>query len=927
MDPFTDIGAFPIGTSGSVFRDQWTASMVRCAMLPAQSPESKFSECALCKKKWPMELLWHSASCGNCESLRCAPCHRRLQRQPVRNSQPLSLTVLIRGSVNAAQVFSMNQVCNHVFNQEGMVVEESVLTLGNGKCAVRLRLKDDQTLYQVLRSAVPNCNIDYLPVAPDNSLYCVEVVSASSKHRLPSNADLERWLINLGGCSVVRVSSVTRFRALVQLADSISWEAALALNGEIVPCSNMEPIVAVMPATLEPHHNLETTTTDSTFSDSRPSGRMEILVLRALRDLPKAARRVVTSFLPMQLLVPADCTLQEALEQRPALIFLSSGSHHLPNGIRITSPVEVIGDADATEILLGGPVTICSAHGARMRNITFRVDPAANRPLASLLRVDASHLEAICWISHKSSQTSAFPSEACWAREPFAVCRGDESTVRLERCHFVGGRHAIDARGSIGLHRSHWRRGRNGFDVSAWLLRCRADWSTTDISDEVPVQFAMDAEKASRGSWPQWASRRCTRVHLHHCHIEGASEEALHAWRGADVTMSDCWVHHCGLGVSIAHSRGCNVDQTMQLLKQRPSRIVLERNIFEDLSTHSWSAAAALGCLVLCGGADESAQKLVAYREALETTECAQSKSFHPIDVILRRNKVTRCSMGFQACQVTLAAEENEFNELHLGAFHFRDSNSTLAKNRIDHVTGTAISISAETQRQCSGLLQKNTIRFCTLGVRVTSKVPLKVDSCDDKLENNKDAIDIQGVGCNVAIKRCTMQGSQRCGLHIDRKAHVILDGSKVIGNGRGVAVCDGSVDMQRCHFERNIGWAVRLEGPPGQYAIQDIGTPREAELTRGRPGEPLQLTNGSRSASAVRPSVITQNTFGAVSRGNVGRKRVRVDIWHNDSAEVEDNVGVNGEGPVEPLRKRRREDVAMEEETSLQLANLSLSS
>jgi len=188
------------------------------------------------------------------------------------------------------------------------------------------------------------------------------------------------------------------------------------------------------------------------------------------------------------------------------------------------------------------------------------------------------------------------------------------------------------------------------------------------------------------------------------------------------------------------------------------------------------------------------------------------------------------------------------------------------------------------------------------------------MDSFEEQLECNADAICIQGSGCNVAIRRCKVQASLRCGIHIDRQAHVVLDESKVVGNGRGVAVADGSVDVRRCHFEDNIGWAVRLEGPAGQYCEQATGIAQEPELS------------AARQYRTPRPSVITHNTFGSATRGNVGRKRVRVDVWHNNSAEVEDNEGVNGEGPVEPLRKRRREDIAIEEDASFLLASLSLS-
>merc|ERR1712070_957713 len=117
------------------------------------------------------------------------------------------------------------------------------------------------------------------------------------------------------------------------------------------------------------------------------------------------------------------------------------------------------------------------------------------------------------------------------------------------------------------------------------------------------------------------------------------------------------------------------------------------------------------------------------------------------------------------------------------------------------------------------------------------------------------------------------MQGSLRCGLHVDRKAHVVLDGSKVIGNGRGVAVCDGSVNVQRCLFEDNVGWAVRLEGPAGQYVGQENGTPKD----NTQPSASAGSLHGSTCSS--RPSVIIHNTFGSVSKGNVGRKRVRVDL------------------------------------------------
>jgi hypothetical protein len=70
------------------------------------------------------------------------------------------------------------------------------------------------------------------------------------------------------------------------------------------------------------------------------------------------------------------------------------------------------------------------------------------------------------------------------------------------------------------------------------------------------------------------------------------------------------------------------------------------------------------------------------------------------------------------------------------------------------------------------------------------------------------------------------------------------------------------AAQIHGCSFERNIGWAIRFEAEGPEQAQAE---PSEQDL------------GASRALNALR-SDVTFNEFGAPSKGNAGRKRVRVD-------------------------------------------------
>lgn len=162
--------------------------------------------------------------------------------------------------------------------------------------------------------------------------------------------------------------------------------------------------------------------------------------------------------------------------------------------------------------------------------------------------------------------------------------------------------------------------------------------------------------------------------------------------------------------------------------------------------------------------------------------------------------------------------------------------------------------------------VRSNLLQNSEIGLRLAtsaSGAPLQLELAQDSLTNLGNGAILQGSLCKVAMKDCLISHCKRIGLHALREASVKLLQCRISDNGRGVVIASRSAaQIHGCSFERNIGWAIRFEAEGPEQAQAE---PSEQDL------------GASRALNALR-SDVTFNEFGAPSKGNAGRKRVRVD-------------------------------------------------
>jgi len=371
----------------------------------------------------------------------------------------------------------------------------------------------------------------------------------------------------------------------------------------------------------------------------------------------------------------------------------------------------------------------------------------------------------------------------------------------------------------------------------------------------------------------------CVRHALELC---SSREEAVNAWRGAHVEVAESWVHHCGTGITISHS--FSPGEAKRLPWQRPTCVLLTENKFEDLISQSWSSAVS----VQVSNGSEDLNTQARFSDVSAQIAHPAMSVFWPVDARFVNNRVARCSAGVRIFGGSLHCEGNRLESLTLSGFQLRAiSNVTLLGNHVDGCGRAAVTISAARTMSAPArcVLRRNSFSNSAHGLRAFSNEACILELSDDRFLSNVEGVSISGPGYAATIDNCSIRGNRRAALRVGSSAHATVSFSHFAGNGRGVAVTDGSAEIRDCIFEDNVGWAVRLEGPA------DGSAP----------------TPGARVTSVVRG-----NVFGPAVVGNVGRKRVRVDDWHEGVASVTENVEAGAEGEaggavVEPFRKRRR--------------------
>mmetsp|Transcript_72031 Transcript_72031/g.166846 ORF Transcript_72031/g.166846 Transcript_72031/m.166846 type:complete len:602 (+) Transcript_72031:109-1914(+) len=571
--------------------------------------------------------------------------------------------------------------------------------------------------------------------------------------------------------------------------------------------------------------------------------------------------------LSRSLVVPTDApSLEVALSVWPhRKITLSPGSYALPKGLVLHGPFDIAGEGKV-ELVLGGPLVLTSDAGGKLRNLEIHSG-------------NGNDLQALVCVR------SSFVIAQCANREWPAKCSWGQSPVLLQNCKLYGGRHGLDARGFEGLHprgghrrKSVWQTAepRWMFNFSAWLELCTAhaepSWGGSlrfEVSDgqDTPVPPGAHSQP--------WIARRGTRVCLLECEITATLAEAVHSWRGAHLEMRHCTVSGCGQGVTVSQ---CDPD--MQRHSVGGARLILEDNIFEGIENKGWSSAASLGCLV-----STTNGQLTHYRSlaGTHTPSAVVSRSVRPIVAVLTRNIIRRCSVGIVASGVQLEAQHNMLADISFSGWQLHDISAHLTDNCTERCGGPGVGISAAAGSR--GRFERNTYRHCVVGLRMSSAggAPCHVDMREDVFESNGDGAVIRSSGCFATWFSCAWRHSTRCGLRVGRAAQARLEHCSVSGNGRGVVVAAASsAQVRSCSFEDNLGWALRFEA---------------------------DRANGEQtSCRSDGPSEVSNNIFGSVTRGNVGRKRVRIDAFAgNVAAAVQGNVEAVGRRAVEVQVKRHR--------------------
>uniref|UniRef100_A0A7S4PX37 Right handed beta helix domain-containing protein n=1 Tax=Alexandrium monilatum TaxID=311494 RepID=A0A7S4PX37_9DINO len=579
-----------------------------------------------------------------------------------------------------------------------------------------------------------------------------------------------------------------------------------------------------------------------------------------MAGLPLASRQRVHAYAgPAPVAVPADAPTLEAallLEGVEAIAF-SPGRHHLPRGAALRTRLRLAGSGRA-ELVLGAPIVVRSHEGLVLEGLTFREAAEGSRSPGD----GVSALVRVD-LSHVDAEgPDGQESEA-------------KTAVLLRNCRLYGGHHALEARGSWGL------RPRAGCKLH--LRRRKA----------FPVGDFLDSARA-------WSARRSSRVCLVDCELVGSREEAVSAQRGACVEVPGTFVHHCGHGITISRC----LDASAMISGMGPMRLRVEGSRFEDLTKHPWSAAVAVGHV---GAGADAGTGL----DEVEIVGCS----------------VERCCVGVAACRARLWMRGSRLADMELGGVQLADSYACLQDNTVEGCGGAGLALASGPGPGCGLVaeLRGNVVRGCDVGLRISASgaSPCQLSACGDTFEGNGDAVCTGGsvsrrgescptqglpsgaprsASCTARLTGCRLLGSRRAGLRVGRSSRAVLRGCSVAGNGRGVTVAAwAAADVQGCRFEDNVGWALRLE--------DDAASAAAASTEAG--GRPPGPSAASR---------VCDNVFSALQTGNVGRKRLRVDLWHEGRTATEGNVEAGSGSAVEPETKRQREIERREAEDTAQL-------
>ncbi|CAE7267619.1 unnamed protein product [Symbiodinium natans] len=820
--------------------------------------------CALCCLSWPEQLCcpWPAeeqeqfAPPSQLPAL-CLPCDQLVRRRP--SAQETGLSVLARGGAAA-----LGAAAAHLSDGEQefqSVLSQKVFDLGEGRSALLLSLASRAAVARALRLGVPGCAVDYLPDAEEQaSSYTVTVAPAvlDLRHSAPAqqSADaLGAWLAG-AGCAVLRCHG-----HCVELGDAESRLRALALNGagwqgHVMKVRDAQPPGPMAPA---------------------PLRRLQLHWLRALRGLCPAPKRLICAFLgEAPVMVPHDATsIQEALAMSPAEVIITSGTYRLAEGLRLRSRVRLRGQGGAT-LELCAPIEVQSEFGAELANLEMvgccssgcaadSGDRCPNCP-RSLVRILGSHLVAL-------------GRGLVGSLGAFGCCSWGKAEVVLDRCTLRGGHHALDIRGGCGVRS---RAGKQvaglqeseecppvplGFDLGAWLARCRAH-GAHGVPKVEPQGFRPWSPEI-------WQVLVQTHVRMIDCDVSDAGMEAINLWRGARLHLQHCRLQNCGQGISASlyESRARLADFEPF---QEPYDLVIEGCQFADFGRHDWSSAVSLGRFATTGF----------YRESALTKKCVAGGDLR-LRACFVGNTVRNCHAGLLASECALEAKGNRFESIQFGAFQLFNGSAVLEENELVNCA-VAVSIRAGPRDRTPGAstcqLRANTLRSCDVGLKACSVQGslLQCDSQAERFLDNGDGLLVQGSGAQLRLSRCHIARCQRGGASVAKEGRLELDSCDLLDNGRGVVVAGGSsANVQRCCFQGNTGWAIRLEPTPSVGA-----------------GDP-EVTS------------ITENVFGTHLRGNAGRKRIRVDA-RDQAAVVAGNTQADGEAvdAVMPGKMPRRGDL-----------------
>ncbi|CAK9044931.1 unnamed protein product [Durusdinium trenchii] len=488
--------------AGLRLHDKWICSTLLRDEEPCQHSEASYS-CVLCNLRWPQELLWPGrmklrTSKEEADALAgglslqgqvvarymlcsgrvrlpvntlilkisdeldpvidflppslCPACSATVQRKPHKEDQAIN-SILVRSSSADLSNVPMRialDVAQNVFygnDHEHMIVDEEMLQLGYGHMALRLTVPSTASVYSALRLGLPGCSIDYLPSTPARLTVTVYPASVHLPHaNSPSlnPSEVAQWLSSVGNCHVASYTSGCSAHAVVaELASVGCWHRALALNGEL-----WQRTVMIVSAT----ENFES---HACTLSSRPSTRRIMLYwLRALSGLGVVAKRLVLAFLgDPPVMVPSDIgSLEDAMRVSRNVIIVG-GHYTLPQGLKIRSPVNLIGDGQVF-LHLGSPVQIRSEFGAELRNLTFlgeQTGESDNR--SAVIAVQCSYLVAIGRGYRCYSDITPVGG-----RRAFACCSWGRPSITLTNCTIRGGARLEMTR--------------------CWIHNCGNDWSS-----------------------------------------------------------------------------------------------------------------------------------------------------------------------------------------------------------------------------------------------------------------------------------------------------------------------------------------------------------------------------------------------------------------------------------------------------------------